>query len=1086
MAVASWAQNLNALQFIQNKNQWDEGIDFSAKVPGGAVYISSKGFSVYLVDQEKLDQDHLNGHEHRNESDGKLAEEPTRGHYFQINFLGANLRAKPIPMQKGSGYYNYFLGSDSCRWAGSVPAYEDLMYADTYPGIDLKVSSSGKNLKYDFIVKAGVDPNQIQIEYCGVDGLEKNDGDLIIKTSLGILTEKKPIVYQIIDGRRTSVLSEYSLTGHTLSFSFPDGYDPCYDLVIDPLLIFSTYSGSTADNWGSTATPGEHGTVYSAGVTNRHIGTNIEGGQFPATPGAFQTTYGGKYDIAIIKYDSVGTRFLYATFLGGNQNESPHSLLVDSLTQDLIMLGTTSSINYPVNSNAYDLSFNFGQPVETGVIPYDLGSDIVISRLNRFGNLLIGSTFIGGNLNDGLNVLPSGKTSLTANYGDQMRGDVITDAQGYIYISSVTSSTNFPVTASFGNTYHGGGTDGVVMKLSPNLSSIIWSGFIGGFGFDAAYSIKFDRGNNILVAGGTNSGDFPVTPGAYQTVLGGSADGWLARLLPDGSAIVQSTFTGTIAYDQVYFIDQNKAGEIFCFGQTSGLMPVTPGVYTNPNSGQFLQKFSSDLSTLKLSTVFGSGIGIPNISPTAFLVNECDNIFMSGWGGNANSGYWSTASNTSGMPITPDAIQPITHGSDFYFIVLNSDASELKYATFLGGPFSHTHVDGGTSRFDKFGIVYHAVCAGCGGFSDFPTTQGVRSNVNRSQNCNNAAFKFDLSSLRARFQTNTVKFDMPGFDGACYPDSIRFQNKSTGGENFIWDLGDGTIITKSKTDTASIIHQFQEEGIYYVKLVAIDYNTCRAVDSVTRAVHYYKDVIEVDDDAVVCEGSSHQLVASGGTIYSWTSDVSNFKSTDASPSIQPEEPANYFVSITDSDGCSKQDTISIGVVPSIDLVWDYDFITDCLSRPFIHVTNETKTVGDEILYFDFGDGTTSDNQATNHDFEKDSLYTVKLVGVREFCVYEKSVDIPIFTLFVPNVITPSASANYNDKLMIGFGAQGNTPADEGIPVSITIVDRWGKKIFESSNYQNDWDASSVEGGIYYLDLKLGNLASCKSWLHVVK
>ena len=101
-------------------------------------------------------------------------------------------------------------------------------------------------------------------------------------------------------------------------FLFLHDYDEMPRLIIDPLLIFSTYSGSTADNWGSTATPGEHGTLYSAGVTRQDLG-----GFFPATIGAFQTTNHGSFDMAIIKYDSAGTKFLYATHLGGFNNDSP-------------------------------------------------------------------------------------------------------------------------------------------------------------------------------------------------------------------------------------------------------------------------------------------------------------------------------------------------------------------------------------------------------------------------------------------------------------------------------------------------------------------------------------------------------------------------------------------------------------------------------------------------------------------------------------------------------------------------------------------------------------------------------------------
>jgi hypothetical protein len=1081
------------LKFIENKNQWSPDIDFLARVPGGDLAVSARGFSVTLIDQDALDARHHGLHGDVSEATGLSTDENIQGHHFQINFLGAQPSA-PIKQNPMDGYYNYFLGSDSCRWASRAIAYANVVYSEIYSGVDVRVSSLGRNLKYDFVVKAGANHTQIQIDYCGLDAIEKSAGDLLLKTSLGVLTEQKPVSYQIINDQRVDVISEFFLNGTTVAFSFPDGYDSCYDLIIDPLLIFSTYSGSIADNWGSTATPGEHGTVYSSGVTNHHVDIpTIAGGPFPTTTGAFQTTYGGNYDIAIIKYDSAGTRFLYASYLGGSNNETPHSLVMDENTRDLLVLGTTSSSNYPTTGSAFDRTYSFGQNQETNVIPYQFGSDIIISRIRHDGAQLRASTFIGGNLNDGLNIHPTFGAKLAKNYGDEMRGDIITNEDGNVFIATVTSSTNFPVTTGFGNTFRGGATDAVVMKLTSNLSSIVWAGFLGGSDFDAAYSIKLDNEQNIVVVGGTTSGDFPVTPGAYQSVYGGAADGWLARISADGSTIIQSTFTGTTAFDQVYFVDLNAAGEVFCYGQTAGDMPVTAGVYNNANSGQFLQKFSSDFSTLGFSTVFGSGIGIPNISPTAFLVNECDNIFMSGWGGDTNSlfGYWN--SSTTGMPVTADALQTTTHGSDFYFMVLNSDATELMYATFLGGNVSKTHVDGGTSRFDKFGIVYHAVCAGCetindtnNSSSDFPTTLGAKSRVNASKNCNNAAFKFDLSSLRARFRTNNVAFSMPNFNNVCYPDTLRFQNLSTGGEFYNWNFGDGTIITKPKSDTASLLHQYQAEGVYTVRLIAQDDNTCSEADTTYRQINYFKDVIEIGEGGDLCEGSAFQLLASGGSVYDWTSNDNSFTSNAASPTVQPIDSTMYYVTVTDSDGCFKSDSLLVNVIPGIALKWEWDFITDCVSRPVVHVRNTTPTTGDETLFFDFGDGVTSDGVDETHAYDADGLYTIKLVGVREFCAFEESVDLPMYTLLVPNVFTPEHSSGFNDSFTVGFGEAGYSPHDAGLKVALTIVDRWGKPVYQSDDYRNTWRAANVEGGVYYLTLQLDDLATCKTWVHVVK
>lgn len=1066
-------QDRPMLKFIENKNQWMSTVDYAARVPGGHVGVSSLGFTVTLIDEDKVEHQHKNeSPQSINESDGQPTDEAEiDGHIVQIDFVDAASRSPLVLSEKSSEYYNFFLGKDSSRWASRAYAFSRVGYSEIYSGIDLTISSVHENLKYDFIVKPEADPRQIRIEYCGASDISMSNGNLVVGTILGDLIEKKPYCYQVTNGVKREIESEYVLINNTVSFRFPNGYDPCEELVIDPLLIFSTYSGSTADNWGSTATPGENGTLYSSGITNLNLG-----GTFPVTPGAFQITYGGVYDVAILKYDSVGQAMLYASYLGGTANETPHSLVMDT-NGDLVVMGTTSSLNFPVTSGVVGETFFGGVPVGSNVLQqYQNGADIFLSRISADGTLLKASTYLGGSGNDGINPASG---ALTRNYGDEMRGDVITDATGSIYISSVTSSVNFPAINSFSTSYKGGTTDAVLVKLNADLSTVIWGAYLGGSAYDASHTIKFDSNNDLYIAGGTTSTNFPVTAGRYQTVLKGDADGWIAHVSNDGSTILNATFTGTPQYDQVYFIDLNSAGEVFVYGQTNGTMPITPGVYNNPNSGQFVQKFTAQLNALLFSTVFGSGIGMPNISPTAFLVNDCNNLYMSGWGGRTNSGFW--PSTTTNMVTTSDALQRTTAGSDFYFIVLTDDASELLYATYLGGGQSATHVDGGTSRFDKSGIVYHAVCAGCGnGFDDFPTTPGAWSRTNNSPNCNNAAFKFDLSSLRARLQTNSVAFDAPNIDHLCFPDSIRFQNFSTGGEFYQWDLGDGSPLI-TKFDTTSFIHQYQEEGVYTVVLKAIDENTCIGIDVAQKQITVYKNSGGTQD-ADICFGTTHQLTATGGTQYTWRDS----SGTILSPNVTPTDTTQYFVTILDSDGCVKLDTAQINVVPNVDVALSYELLSDCFSRPRVMVRNKTKDKTNETFLFDFGDGFTSDAREVTHAYEADGNYTIRLSAEKEFCTYQKSVELPVFTVRVPNVITSGVAEGLNDRFIVEYGDAGQTPDAAGLKVVLTVFNRWGRKVFESKDYQYDWTADDEEAGIYYYHLTIGDYATCKNWVHVIK
>lgn len=1075
-----------SLTFIENKNQWTSDVQFGALVRGGQMRIGPGYFSYKLLDQSALEAAHLQTHLHTKPD--AASDHVVNGHLVRANFVNANLNALAHPFGKTDEYWNFYLGKDPSRWAEHAYGYKGILYEEFYEGIDLKIYSVDENLKYDYVVAPYADPSQIVVRYEGAESISLENGNLYLKTTLGDLIEKRPIAWQFIDGKKVEVNVAYDLDSDLVTFCFPQGYDPCYELIVDPLLIFSTYSGSTADNWGSTATPGEHGNLYSAGVTSQNLG-----GDFPATPGSFQLSNGGDYDIGILKYDSLGKKMLYATHLGGSGAESPHSLVVNS-DEELIVLGTTSSNNFPTTEDAFLREFQKGTPVGH-VIFYSAGSDIFISRFNRDGTALLASTYLGGTSNDGLNVQGS---PLVKNYGDHLRGDVICDAEGNIYISSVTASDDFPIVNGLGTEYNGGFTDALVLKMDKGLSKIEWSNYLGGQGTDAAYSIKLDKDNNLFVGGGTNSVDFPFEEysfpeNSFDPTINGEVDGWIAKLKGDGTEIMNCTFTGTSLFDQVYFLDLNGAEEVYVYGQTSSTtFPISPGIYNKPNSGQFLQKFKNDLSAREFSTVFGSGRGIPDISPTAFLVNDCGIIYMSGWAGgflNQQVAGWNTS--TLGLQVSADAIQKTTSGNDFYFIVLYDDAKRFLYGTFLGGNQSFTHVDGGTSRFDKRGTVYHAVCAGCRAGtgvakSDFPTTTAAWSRTNKSTNCNNAAFKFDLSSLRAIIRTNSPERNFPNMSQVCMPDKIMFENKSIGGEIHEWTMGDGNFY--SRNDTAAFLHEYKKEGTYLVKLKIIDERTCKGIDSTFTYVKAVKRLGDAPPDDDICFGERYQLKGIGGASYLWTSEDGSFTSTEAQPFVSPKDTLEYFVKIIEPSGCLTEDSVTLNVIPGINPTFEFNRMSSCTGKLLLGVKSSTDSLNaDDIVFFDFGDGTTSDQMETVHEFQEGGIYQVRLVTNRVDCVVEQVEEIPMFSVIVPNVITPGLSDDINDFLTVQYGdTPASTPGDFGLKVSLTAYNRWGRILFHEDDYQYGWPNEELASGIYYYDIKVEGHSECKSWIHLMR
>ncbi len=804
--------------------QWQEPFLYKTNVPQGAIFLEQKGITYNFISKESAMALHDQMHNYfRAGGDKDIV---ANFHSYQMNFKNANEEITISEEEKQETYHNYYLGNKPEKWRSKVPLYNKLVYHNVYPSINYEIFSAGNTLKYNFIVNPGADYHKIIMHYEGCE-LRLENGKLKIRTSVNELMEAEPYAYQIIKDRMVQVPCMFVLKGMDISFQTAV-FDPSVTLIIDPVIVFATYSGSTVDNFGFTAAFDSKENLYSAGIT----GAN----GYPATSGSFRDTFQGGnsrysfrgvdngntgWDITISKYNPSGTTLLYATYLGGNDNEYPHSLLVD-YNDNLIVMGSTFSKNYPHSTSAFDTLLNDGLIKDK--------TDIILTKFNS-GGVFMASTFVGGNKFDGVSY-NGNNSSLVYNYADEFRGDLIADKDNNYYVGSITESTNFPLKNPFQSTLKGT-FDGVVFKIDSNLSKIFWSSYIGGSGEDAVYSIDLNKNNTVYVCGGTSSNDFPTTADAYQKTklssgrLIDSIDGFIARIDNDGKNIVSATYIGTNKYDQTYFIEIDRRGNLFATGQTEGNFPVTSSKYSNSKSGQFIIKLDSLLSKKDFSTIFGSDRGgtnpDPNISPTAFLVDNCDLIYVCGWGSDLNIDH---AGSTIGMPMVTTPFTPAyasTDGNDFYLIVFEPNCGGVRYTTFLGGDSSLDHVDGGTSRFDKRGIIYGAVCASCGGFNDFPTQpSGVKFKNNISGECSNAAFKLDFqlhTAVIADFRA-TPRI-------ACIPQFVSM-NSSSKAVHYYWDF-DNDGLTDDTTQNPT--HNYTKAGVYKIRLISVDTNTCNRYDT---------------------------------------------------------------------------------------------------------------------------------------------------------------------------------------------------------------------------------------------------------------
>ena len=868
--------------FVENRGQWPAAVTHKADLAGATLWCERDGLLLDLYDRRTVHA-HESAGEHP-PANGERA--VTHHHAVRLRFVGGDLDARTEGLGVERGAYNFLLGNDPGRWGHAAHAFKGLLHHNVWPGIDVRTRAGERDMEYDLLVEAGADASRIVLTYEGADRVFLQNGRLHIATRLGVLVESIPLAYQERDGARVPVTCNYQLNKGQVRFQLGP-YDHARPLTIDPSLVFSTFSGSGADNFGYTATYDNKGFLYS--------GSTAFGQAYPTTVGAYDTVHGGGdglfdgIDIALTKYDTTGSFLIWSTFIGGSSDELPHSLVVNA-NDELFMLGTTSSANFPTTANGFDVTFNGGPAVN---LTNGLGSnfpngvDMVLTRLSADGSQLLASTFVGGNGTDGLNRA----SGLKFNYADEVRGEIELDVNDNVYVVSSTTSTDLPTTPNaFRTAYQGGEQDGVALKMDASLSTMFWCTYFGGTGADAIYSLDRDDLQHVYFCGGTRSIDLPFTSGFQNTNQGGTAEGFIAELQYDGTSLLAGTYYGSPLYDQTYFVEHDEQGNRFVFGQTSAPSGslILNAPYNQPAGGQLIAKFSPGLNSLLMASRVGSGDGTPDISPVAFLVDYCDKIYICGWGSAIQGG----ALSTTGLPVTGDAFQATTDGRDFYLAVFDIDMTALFYGTYIGGPLSSEHVDGGTSRFDRRGRIYESVCAGCGGNSDFPTTPNAWSATNNSGLCNNAVFKFD--------------FDFPivvaGFttELACLPAPVQFENTSSNASAYAWDFGDGTGSTAASPD-----HVFPGPGVYIVQLVASNAATCNQNDTTLQQVVVLGNSSYALNDTAVCAGASVQIgllpVPSPNVTYAWSPATGLSNPNVANPIATPATTTTYTLLISDGN-----------------------------------------------------------------------------------------------------------------------------------------------------------------------------------------
>jgi len=656
--------------FIENRGQWDPRVKFLARSGGIDSWVTRDGvvydFHKFVPDAKETGLS------------TKFVEAPRGrrvGDVVRVTFAGARPSdARPGP--ELSGKVNYMIGNDRSKWSIGVRRFEEAKEEQIYKGISARYYFDHGTPRYDLVVGPGGDPSRVRMRFEGAKSIAMSpSGTLEIGTSVGTVEERGLYAYQLDGSRKAQVACRMSADGKTVGFQLGK-YNRSKPLVIDPL-IFSTYLG-----------PCESCNALAVDSSGNIVVTGTTGfSSFPVTLGAYQTSVGPNYTAFVSKLSSNGQALLCSTYLGVSATGT--GVQLDS-SGDIVVAGYTQSSAFPVTGGAF-------QTTDSGI-----GNIGFIAKLSSDCGTLLFSTFLGGSTDDVCQAL-------------------VLDSSGAPVVCGYTYSDDFPVTAGAYQTTRTSlvNPNCFIAKLSSDGSSMVFGTFLGGIGDDRAASITLDSASNAVLAGYTDSPDFPVTPGAFQTIYNGAGIGFVAKISSNGTSLIFGTYLGGSLSDYCTSVVLDSAGNPVVAGYgASRNFPVTVGAYQTTNRAE---------------TAYSNGFVTKlNSNGTALL-------FSTRLGGSYNDGIYGMALNSSGdpvvtgfawskdFPVTADAYQSIDNSFNFgnsFIAELSSNGSSLIYGTYLGG----SNQDAGNAvALDSLG---NPVVIGNTESSDFPTTAGALQNVN--------------------------------------------------------------------------------------------------------------------------------------------------------------------------------------------------------------------------------------------------------------------------------------------------------------------------------------------------------------------
>jgi len=630
---------------------------------------------------------------------------------------------EPLP-----GYSNYFIGNHRDGWHTHVANYARVRYRQIYPGIDLVYYGRQGRLENDFMVSPGARPESIRLGVEGAKAVHLDAaGDLVLKVSGGAIYLRRPRAYQGSGAGRREVAVHYVLgAGKQIGFGL-GRYDRRQELVIDPVLAYSTYLGGAGSDVGYGIAVDSSGDAYVTGTTASL--------NFPTTS-VGQSASGGGSDAFVTKFNPSGTSFAYSVYLGGSGDDTAAGIAIDS-SGDAYVAGYTYSTNFPTTSGAF-------QVASAG------NGDAFLTKLDPSGSTLGYSTYLGGSGRD---------------YGYA----VGVDAAGDAFVTGSTQSTDFPTMSPL-QVGNDGFTDAFVTEFNPLGTALLYSTYLGGTGGDVGYALAVDSSGNPYIAGYTTSPDFP-TQSALQSSLAGGADAFITEINPETSSLVFSTYLGGSGQDIAYSLALDSSDDIYLAGSTSSNdFPVAGNPFQASNHGQsdaFVAKLTPGATQLVYSTLLG---GSSADQANAIALDSAGDAFVTGF------------TQSSDFPLA-DALQRIlgisgastcgaTLCSDAFVTKLSSSGS-MVYSTFLGGNAADI---GQAIAVDAAGAAY---VTGRTASANFPVIAGAPQSTYAASSPNSNVFvaKVSLQDAPAVALTpQKVNFGNQAINNPSDPQTIMLIN----------------------------------------------------------------------------------------------------------------------------------------------------------------------------------------------------------------------------------------------------------------------------------------------------------------------